>query len=47
MVSGRLSSVPVGFPSASYAKPNLVAITTWSRTAASASPMTSSFVNGP
>ena len=28
-------------------KPNLVAITTWSRTGASASPTSSSFVNGP
>jgi hypothetical protein len=28
-------------------KPNLVAIATWSRTGASASPTSSSFVNGP
>ena len=31
----------------SISKPNLVAITTWSRTGRSASPTTSSLVNGP
>ena len=34
-------------PSASMSKPNLVAITTWSRTGASASPTSSSLTNGP
>ena len=36
-----------GLPSRSNSKPNLVAITTCSRTGASASPTSSSFVNGP
>ena len=31
----------------SSSKPNFVAITTWSRTGSSASPTSSSFVNGP
>ena len=34
-------------PFGSGMKPNLVAMTTWSRTGASASPTSSSFVNGP
>ena len=33
--------------SGSSSNPNLVAITTWSRTGARASPTSSSFVNGP
>jgi hypothetical protein len=39
--SGRLDS-PVDLPSSSNAKPNLVAMTTWSRTGRSASPTSSS-----
>src|SRR6266536_4322661 len=46
MCSGRLLS-PRCCPSESNAKPNLVAITTSSRTGASASPTSSSFANGP
>ena len=46
MCSGRLDR-PVGLPSSSNAKPNLVAMTTWSRTGASASPTISSLPNGP
>ena len=45
IVSGRLSR-PVLCPVA-RSKPNFVAITTWSRRGASASPTSSSFVNGP
>ena len=45
-VLGRLFT-PIGSPSGPNLKPNLVAITTWSRTGASASPTSSSFVNGP
>ena len=45
IVSGRLS-MPVGSPVES-SKPNLVAITTWSRTGSSASPTSSSLSNGP
>ena len=45
-VVGWLDS-PVWRPSASKAKPNLVAMTTWSRTGASASPTSSSLTNGP
>src|SRR6266849_6540353 len=46
MCSGRLSS-PICSPLAPYLNPNLVAITTRSRIGASASPTSSSFVNGP
>ena len=45
IVSGRLST-PVGSPVES-SKPNLVAITTWSRSGSSASPTSSSLVKGP
>ena len=44
--SGRLSTAGLGLPGRS-AKPNLVAMTTWSRTGASASPTSSSLTNGP
>ena len=43
--SGRLS-VPCIFPSTMF-QPNLVAMTTWSRTGARASPTSSSFTYGP
>src|SRR3954454_15518302 len=46
IVSGRLSR-PLSRPAPKRSKPNLVAITTWSRTGSSASPTRSSFVNGP
>ena len=46
MFSGRLLT-PLELPSRSKAKPNFVAMTTWSRTGASASPTISSFSNGP
>jgi hypothetical protein len=46
MCSGRLD-IPVCRPSASNAKPDLVAMTTWSRTGASASPTSSSLTTGP
>ena len=45
IVSGRLSRPPRSWLSKS--NPNFVAITTWSRTGSSASPTSSSFVNGP
>jgi hypothetical protein len=45
IVSGRLS-VPRDWPVES-SKPNLVAITTWSRTGSSASPTSFSLSNGP
>src|SRR5262245_40534229 len=45
IVSGRLS-VPVGVPVES-SNPNLVAMTTWSRTGLSASPTSSSLWKGP
>jgi hypothetical protein len=38
---------PDDLPFSSYANPNLVAITTWSRSGASASPTSSSLTNGP
>ena len=44
--SGRLDR-PVCLPWSSNAKPNFVAMTTWSRTGASASPTISSLANGP
>jgi hypothetical protein len=46
MCAGRLST-PAGFPSGPNAKPNLVAMTMSPRNGASASPTSSSFVNGP
>ena len=46
MCSGRLSRPCCGRP-ASRSKPNFVAITTWSRTGASAFPTSVSFVYGP
>jgi hypothetical protein len=46
MCSGRLDS-PIWRPCSSNAKPNLVAMTTRSRTGASASPTSSSLRNGP
>jgi hypothetical protein len=45
MCSGRLSSPVEVLPS--NENPNLVAITTWSRTGANALPTSSSLVNGP
>ena len=44
MRSGRLSCP---FPASPSRKPNLVAMTTWSRMGARASPTSSSLVNGP
>src|SRR5512132_3054348 len=46
MCSGRLER-PTCRPSASNRNPNLVAMTTWSRKGARASPTSSSFTNGP
>src|SRR5829696_1518901 len=46
MCSGWLER-PTCRPSASKRNPNLVAMTTWSRKGARASPTTSSFTNGP
>jgi len=46
MFAGRLVT-PVCAPSSSKAKPNFVAMTTFSRTGSSASPTSSSFVNDP
>jgi hypothetical protein len=46
MFSGRLLT-PLWWPSSSKAKPNLVAMTTSSRTGSRASPTISSFSNGP
>src|SRR5215211_363801 len=46
MCSGRLER-PTWRPSASKRNPNLVAMTTWSRKGARASPTSSSFTNGP
>ena len=46
MFSGRLLT-PLSWPLSSKAKPNFVAMTTWSRTGSSASPTISSFANGP
>ena len=46
MCAGRLDR-PAGLPSSSNAKPNFVAMTTWLRTGASASPTISSLANGP
>src|SRR5271165_74419 len=45
MCAGRLDR-PVCLPSSSNAKPNFVAMMTWSRTGASASPTISSLANG-
>ena len=43
----RAAVEPAAVRPSSRSKPNFVAITTWSRTGSSASPTSSSFVNGP